>query len=48
MSRLSWKRERCQCVIDHLLREGMAWIDSQTADDEDSFWFPAFFLEEKK
>ncbi|XP_057243993.1 vacuolar-sorting protein SNF8 isoform X1 [Malurus melanocephalus] len=41
---LGWESERAEQVLDHLLREGMAWLDSQ-APQEPQFWFPALFSE---
>uniref|UniRef100_H2Y717 Vacuolar-sorting protein SNF8 n=1 Tax=Ciona savignyi TaxID=51511 RepID=H2Y717_CIOSA len=39
----NWQTERIQHVMEHLVREGMAWIDTQTPNKETWFWFPAFF-----
>ena len=45
---LRWKRERAEHVMEHLIREGMAWIDDQTPEKQRWFWFPAFFQSERK
>ncbi|XP_066196460.1 vacuolar-sorting protein SNF8 isoform X2 [Sylvia atricapilla] len=41
---LKWETERAKQVLDHLLREGMAWLDAQ-APAEAQFWLPALFSE---
>ncbi|KAI2658491.1 Vacuolar-sorting protein SNF8 [Labeo rohita] len=41
---LKWERERACHVLDHLLKEGLAWLDSQAAG-EPQYWLPALFSE---
>ncbi|XP_077406843.1 vacuolar-sorting protein SNF8 [Vanacampus margaritifer] len=41
---LKWEKERASHVLDHLLKEGLAWLDSQ-ASDEPQYWLPALFSE---
>ncbi|NXN00080.1 SNF8 protein, partial [Sylvia borin] len=41
---LKWETERAKQVLDHLLREGMAWLDAQ-APAEAQFWLPALCSE---
>ncbi|XP_056368265.1 vacuolar-sorting protein SNF8 isoform X1 [Oenanthe melanoleuca] len=43
-SSLKWETERAKQVLDHLLKEGMAWLDAQ-APAEPQFWLPALFSE---
>ena len=45
---LSWKEERTQNLLEHLIKEGMCWIDDQTTDKQRWYWFPALFTSEKK
>ncbi|XP_075950278.1 vacuolar-sorting protein SNF8 [Anarhichas minor] len=41
---LKWEKERACHVLDHLLKEGLAWLDSQAAE-EAQYWLPALFSE---
>uniref|UniRef100_A0A3Q0RYP0 Vacuolar-sorting protein SNF8 n=1 Tax=Amphilophus citrinellus TaxID=61819 RepID=A0A3Q0RYP0_AMPCI len=41
---LKWEKERACHVLDHLLKEGLAWLDSQ-APGEAQYWLPALFSE---
>ncbi|KAG7280648.1 hypothetical protein CRUP_023267 [Coryphaenoides rupestris] len=41
---LKWERERSCHVLDHLLKEGLAWLDTQAAG-EPQYWLPALFSE---
>ncbi|NWH92793.1 SNF8 protein, partial [Aegithalos caudatus] len=41
---LKWEEERAKQVLEHLLKEGMAWLDAQ-APAEPQFWLPALFGE---
>uniref|UniRef100_A0A8C7SDI1 Vacuolar-sorting protein SNF8 n=1 Tax=Oncorhynchus mykiss TaxID=8022 RepID=A0A8C7SDI1_ONCMY len=41
---LKWERERVCHVLEHLLKEGLAWLDSQ-ASGEPQYWLPALFSE---
>ncbi|XP_039189122.1 vacuolar-sorting protein SNF8 isoform X3 [Crotalus tigris] len=43
-SSLKWEMERAKQVLDHLLKEGMAWLDTQ-AQGEPQYWLPALFTE---
>ncbi|XP_070582609.1 vacuolar-sorting protein SNF8 isoform X2 [Erythrolamprus reginae] len=43
-SSLKWEMERAKQVLDHLLKEGMAWLDTQ-APGEPQYWLPALFTE---
>jgi ESCRT-II complex subunit VPS22 len=38
---LGWEKIRAENVLDYLVCEGMAWVDSQSKEKE--FWFPGFF-----
>lgn len=48
MKALSWERERSVTVLEHLVREGMAWIDTQASPKETWYWFPVFFVEQRR
>ena len=37
----SWDRERAQRALDHLVKEGLAWVDEQSKNT--LYWFPALF-----
>jgi len=37
---LSWDRERAERALEHLLKEGLAWLDDQQGR---SYWFPSLF-----
>jgi len=37
----SWDRERAQRALDHLVKEGLAWVDDQSKNT--LYWFPALF-----
>ncbi|XP_059818382.1 vacuolar-sorting protein SNF8 [Mobula hypostoma] len=41
-SSLKWETERANQVLEHLLKEGLAWIDKQ-APGEPQYWLPALF-----
>ncbi|XP_034426150.1 vacuolar-sorting protein SNF8 isoform X3 [Hippoglossus hippoglossus] len=41
---LKWEKERACHVLDHLLKEGLAWLDAQAAG-EAQYWLPALFSE---
>ncbi|NWU72731.1 SNF8 protein, partial [Pterocles burchelli] len=43
-SSLKWETERAKQVLEHLLKEGMAWLDTQAAG-EPQYWLPALFTE---
>eukprot|EP00040_Diaphanoeca_grandis_P015443 m.78835 g.78835 ORF g.78835 m.78835 type:complete len:245 (-) comp25158_c0_seq3:169-903(-) len=37
---LSWDSDRAQGVLEHMVKEGMAWVDAQTGQDHSDYWFP--------
>ena len=37
----NWDKERAQRALDHLVKEGLAWVDDQ--DKRTLYWFPALF-----
>jgi ESCRT-II complex subunit VPS22 len=39
---LKWESERAQKALDHMVKEGLAWIDKQNPR-EDLYWFPSLF-----
>lgn len=41
---LKWEKERAGHVLDHLLKEGLAWLDSQ-GPGAPQYWLPALFSE---
>ncbi|XP_039599081.1 vacuolar-sorting protein SNF8 [Polypterus senegalus] len=43
-SSLTWETERAKHVLEHLLKEGLAWLDTQ-ASGEPQYWLPALFSE---
>ncbi|CAI9584218.1 unnamed protein product [Staurois parvus] len=43
-SSLNWEKERAKHVLEHLLKEGLAWLDLQ-ADGDPQYWLPALFTE---
>jgi len=44
---LKWSEERLLEVLDYMVGEGMAWIDSQSKSDKLMYWFPSLYLEDK-
>lgn len=40
---LSWKSDRIDMVLQLLMKEGMAWIDTQAKDGLEQYWFPSLF-----
>ena len=40
-----WDSIRAQKVLDHLAKEGLAWIDTQ-AQDTPQYWVPSLFLQQ--
>ena len=42
-SDLSWDTHRADIALQHLVKEGMAWVDTQAADDT-QYWFPGLFV----
>nr|CAG4646429.1 EOG090X09XM [Macrothrix elegans] len=41
-STLNWDDARCQQILNELIRDGVAWIDSLNGQ-ETKYWFPSFF-----
>ena len=39
---LKWESERAQKALDHMVKEGLAWIDKQ-GENEPLYWFPSLF-----
>ncbi|XP_077298528.1 vacuolar-sorting protein SNF8 [Arctopsyche grandis] len=39
---LSWEDARCQKALQYMVKEGLAWIDTQDADEK-LYWFPSMF-----
>ncbi|XP_047365848.1 vacuolar-sorting protein SNF8 [Vespa velutina] len=39
---LRWERERAQKALDHMVKEGLAWLDEQ-GEYEALYWFPSLF-----
>ncbi|XP_015179508.1 PREDICTED: vacuolar-sorting protein SNF8 [Polistes dominula] len=39
---LKWERERAQKALDHMVKEGLAWLDEQ-GENETLYWFPSLF-----
>ncbi|MCP9258780.1 Vacuolar-sorting protein SNF8 [Dirofilaria immitis] len=42
MDRLCWDERRADLVLEHLVKEGIAWIDNQ-ATDTIHYWIPSLF-----
>ncbi|XP_037976398.2 vacuolar-sorting protein SNF8 [Plutella xylostella] len=38
---LSWTESRAQTALNHMVREGLAWVDTQAG--ETLYWFPSMF-----
>ncbi|KJH47862.1 EAP30/Vps36 family protein [Dictyocaulus viviparus] len=45
IDRLRWNGQRAQAALDHLVKEGLAWIDEQ-ATDTIQYWVPSLFLQQ--
>lgn len=39
---LKWEEDRAQKALDHMMKEGLAWLDEQS-EDEMLYWFPSLF-----
>ncbi|KAI8880912.1 winged helix DNA-binding domain-containing protein [Backusella circina FSU 941] len=39
---LGWSTERTNTAVQHLLQDGLAWVDSY--GDKDTYWIPSYFL----
>lgn len=46
MDRLRWDERRTDVVLEHLVKEGIAWIDNQSADTI-QYWIPSLFLQQR-
>eukprot|EP00475_Leptophrys_vorax_P045364 TRINITY_DN9389_c0_g1_i1.p1 TRINITY_DN9389_c0_g1~~TRINITY_DN9389_c0_g1_i1.p1 ORF type:complete len:252 (-),score=87.48 TRINITY_DN9389_c0_g1_i1:71-826(-) len=44
MAELRWPKRRAEVVLELLMKEGMAWIDTQSPDKEPQYWFPSLFM----
>jgi len=44
MDRLRWDERRASATLDHLVKQGIAWIDDQ-APDTRHYWLPSLFLQ---
>eukprot|EP01130_Rhizamoeba_saxonica_P005449 TRINITY_DN2181_c0_g1_i3.p1 TRINITY_DN2181_c0_g1~~TRINITY_DN2181_c0_g1_i3.p1 ORF type:complete len:212 (+),score=47.16 TRINITY_DN2181_c0_g1_i3:404-1039(+) len=42
MNMLQWDEHRADMVIDHLVKEGIAWVDEQA--EETLYWFPSIWM----
>lgn len=42
-TKLGWEDERARRALDYLVKEGLVWVDDQTADRQ--YWFPGLFSE---
>eukprot|EP00058_Branchiostoma_floridae_P006517 XP_002592005.1 hypothetical protein BRAFLDRAFT_79594 [Branchiostoma floridae] len=42
VNKLRWETERAQRVLDHMVKEGLAWVDDQATEGR-QYWFPALF-----
>lgn len=45
MDRLRWDDRRTDIVLEHLVKEGIAWVDSQSTDTV-QYWIPSLFLQQ--
>lgn len=45
MDRLRWDEQRTNIVLEHLVKEGIGWIDNQSADTI-QYWIPSLFLQQ--
>uniref|UniRef100_A0A1I7XHK4 FLYWCH-type domain-containing protein n=1 Tax=Heterorhabditis bacteriophora TaxID=37862 RepID=A0A1I7XHK4_HETBA len=45
IDRLRWDESRAQSILDHLVKEGLAWVDKQAADSI-QYWVPSLFLQQ--
>jgi len=43
MDNLKWDFARTERAIEHLMKEGIAWVDLATPDRTPTYWFPALF-----
>jgi len=45
MDRMRWDERRVDAVLTHLVKEGLAWVDSQPSDTP-QYWIPSLFLQQ--
>ncbi|VDO47965.1 unnamed protein product [Onchocerca flexuosa] len=45
MDRLRWDERRTNVVLEHLVKEGIAWVDNQSTDTI-QYWIPSLFLQQ--
>eukprot|EP00731_Ephydatia_muelleri_P037163 Em0404g6a len=43
MKDLGWTEQRARATLDHLVAEGMAWVDQQDNSGTVLYWFPGLF-----
>jgi len=43
MDNMKWDMARTERAIEHLMKEGIAWVDLATPDRTPTYWFPALF-----
>jgi len=43
MDNFNWDLPRSERAIEHLMKEGIAWVDLATPDHKPTYWFPALF-----
>jgi len=44
--KLKWEKERTDRNLNHLIHEGMVWIDTQDSSNETLYWVPGYFPQE--
>ncbi|KPJ21306.1 Vacuolar-sorting protein SNF8 [Papilio machaon] len=44
LTRKRWNETRAQNALNHMVKEGLAWIDTQDTT-ETLYWFPSMFAE---
>ncbi|KAA0192335.1 Vacuolar-sorting protein SNF8 [Fasciolopsis buskii] len=40
---LNWNEDRTEAALNHLVQDGMAWVDDSDPCGERSYWFPSLF-----
>uniref|UniRef100_A0A0N5ANW0 Vacuolar-sorting protein SNF8 n=1 Tax=Syphacia muris TaxID=451379 RepID=A0A0N5ANW0_9BILA len=45
IDRLRWEERRVNAVLEHLVKEGIAWVDEQSTDTV-YYWIPSLFLQQ--
>uniref|UniRef100_A0AC35U2S1 Vacuolar-sorting protein SNF8 n=1 Tax=Rhabditophanes sp. KR3021 TaxID=114890 RepID=A0AC35U2S1_9BILA len=45
MDKLRWEENRSRQVVEHLVKEGLAWVDNQPSDTI-QYWIPSLFLQQ--